>query len=253
MTGKLRSAYHGLVSPEARYWVYKLRNPQEFRRLREVVHPSPKGDFSLRSFDRLHCIFVHVTKAAGTAVAKTLFGELPYHYTAWQYRVIYGRRTFRRYFKFAFVRNPWDRLHSAYSFLASGGWNESDARWYEENLGHLSDFNSFVMDWLAPDRLHAHVHFWPQRDFLCDHRGRLLVDFLGHFETLHADFDHVARELGLTRSLARENASGKRDYRGVYTLEAREKVARLYAFDIRQFGYDFDGVREGAAEGNDGT
>ena len=233
-----------MIPPETRYRIYKLRHPREFQELRKVVYPSPKGDFSLRSFDRLECIFVHVTKSAGTSVAKALFGELPYHYTAWQYRVIYGRRTFQRYFKFAFVRNPWDRLHSAYSYLASGGWNEQDRLWFQKNLGDLPDFNSFVMDWLAPERLQSHPHFWPQVEFLCDRRGRVLVDFLGYFETLRSDFNHVAHKLGGVGQLAHENPSGKPDYREVYTAEAREKVGRVYASDVCRFGYEFGGVRK---------
>ncbi len=91
---------------------------------------------------------MHIPKTAGISVAESLFGYLPYHYTLSDYKLIYGRRTFRQYFKFAFVRNPFDRLFSAYRFLMKGGWNEGDRRWAEENIARYDSFAEFVERWL---------------------------------------------------------------------------------------------------------
>ncbi len=176
-------------------------------------------------------------------MAKSLFGELPYHYTAIQYRVIFGRKTFNDYFKFAFVRNPWDRLYSAYSYLQGGGWNSKDREWYRQNLSNIPDFNTFVLEWLEPEKLGSHIHLRPQSDFICDGRGRPLLDHLGYFETLPGDFDLVADRLGIKGRLAHTNASQRTDYRGIYTADALEKVRKLYERDIDNFGYEFDGIR----------
>ena len=240
----MRKLYHALVSNELRFQLYKLRRPNEFRNIRSRVKPSPKGDFSLRAFDRHECLFIHITKCAGTSVAKSLFGELPKHYTAIQYRVIFGRRTFNRYFKFAFVRNPWDRLYSAYSYLKGGGWSQWDHEWFQKNIGHALDFNSFVLEWLQPKRVRSHIHFRPQTDFICDSRGRPLLDHLGYFETLREDFRHITCILGLKTQLVHVNASKRFDYRSVYTEDAIEKVRKLYYRDIIDLGYDFDGIKE---------
>lgn len=236
----MRAIYQKLVPYEMRYWLYKLRHPQEFGQLRKAVYQSPKGDFSLRSYDQIRCIFVHITKTAGTSVAKSLFGEMPYHYTASEYRVIYGRKTFNSYFKFAFVRNPWDRLHSAYTYLKKGGWNDDDCRWANENLSEIDEFNQFVLEWLNKDRLHDHIHFWPQMDFISDSRGRPLIDTIAYFETIAEDHKDIAAKLGIQAELAHVNASEKTDYRLVYTPEAIEKVRQLYMKDVENFGYSFD-------------
>ncbi len=238
----LRTLYHALVSSEHRYLFYKLRHPAEFRELRQKVHPSPKGDFSLCPFDRYQCLFVHVTKSAGTSVAKSLFGYLPYHYTAVQYRVIYGRNTFNRYFKFAFVRNPWDRLYSAYTYLCKGGWNERDRQWFNQNLSNVPDFNAFVLDWLSPGTIRSHLHFRPQSDFICDRKGYPLIDWIGYFETLPEDFAAVAERLGIESRLDHVNASGGKGYRNIYSTKAADRVHELYQQDIQNLGYSFDRI-----------
>jgi hypothetical protein len=236
----MRSLYEKLVPYETRFWLYKFRHPAEFQRLRTIVYESPKGNFSLRAYDQKQCIFVHITKSAGTSIAKSLFGELPYHYTARQYRVIFGRKTFNQYFKFAFVRNPWDRLHSAFSYLKNGGWNENDKMWAEKNIRQLDNLNDFVIHWLNRDRLHSHIHFWPQMDFVADNSGRPLIDDLAYFETIEEDYERLAIRIGAVSPLAHVNASRKVDYREAYSPDAIEKVGELYASDVQSFGYTFD-------------
>lgn len=236
----IRTLYNSLIPSEWRYQLYKFRNPGHFKKLRNAVYPSEKGDFSLTPFDRHECIFVHITKSAGTSVAKGLFSKLPYHYTASQYRVIFGRKDFNRYFKFAFVRNPWDRLYSSFCYLKGGGWNDSDRQWAGTHLDEIDDFNQFVVDWMTPERLHAHIHFWPQYEFICDWRGNLLIDHLAYFETIQSDFHYLANRIGVDGQLKHVNASKRASYRDIYSDEAIDKVRQLYSEDIERFGYTFD-------------
>jgi hypothetical protein len=233
-----------LVPYETRFYLYKLRNSDEFDRLRtEIIH-HPRADFSIRSFDRLKCVFVHSTKSAGTSIALSLFGELPYHYTAQQYRVIFGRRDFGNYFKFGFVRNPWDRLYSAYSYLSGGGWDDHDKIWRDINLGQIADFEEFVLDWLTPERLYSHIHFWPQTRFLCDRSDRILLDHLGYFETLKSDYEVIRERIGAGAALQHTNQSPRTSYKDVYTPRLISKVYHLYARDICIFGYRFDEIKK---------
>ena len=237
----LRDLYNNIIPKEARFWFYKLRHRKEMSALKTSVFPSDKGDFSLRRYYQHECVFVHVTKAAGTSLALSLFGELPYHYTAQEYRVIYGRSDFNRFFKFTFVRNPWDRLYSAYSYLQGGGWNPQDAEWAKKHLSSIHSFDDFVMNWLTPERLQAHIHLWPQSDFICDRHGKPIIDHLGYFETIQQDFDTICMRLNIPRSnLKHTNASKRSDYKEVYSATAIQKVAVLYQQDIANFGYSFD-------------
>jgi hypothetical protein len=244
MAGFINKVYNHIVPYETRRWLYKVRNPAANRRLRTIVNPSAKGDFSLKPFDEHRCIFIHITKTGGTSVAKSLFGYLPYHYTAIEYRVIYGRKHFEQYFKFAFVRNPWDRLYSAYRYLKSGGWDEKDKAWAETNIETYDDFGAFVREWLSKENSRKHLHFQPQHNFICDSKGRLLVDYLAYFETINVDFQNIAKRLHINADLGCHNATPGISYQDVYEEDMKKIVAEVYATDIALFGYDFGGIRQ---------
>jgi len=236
-----RSAYHAVVPSQLRRAVYRTLHQKEMRNLRHEVFPSAKGTFSLRGFDRHLAIFVHTPKAAGTSVALSLFGELPYHYTAADYRAIFGRVDFNRYFKFAFVRNPWDRLLSAYSYLSGGGWDEADRLWASVHLASYESFESFVHEGLRSRAIREYMHFRPQSEFITNLRGRIVVDFLGRFETIERDFQHICARMNVRAELPHTNKSNGGDYREVYTPAMRDIVANVYRADIRRLGYAFDG------------
>ncbi len=103
--------------------------PQMFRDLEQFRASTRAGPYSLQPFDRLRCIFVHIPKAASVSVCRGLFGELAGgHAHIGVYQLAFSHLEFSSYFKFAFVRNPWDRLFSAYAFLRDGGMDESDRR-----------------------------------------------------------------------------------------------------------------------------
>ena len=142
--------------------------------------------------DRHRCIFIHIPKAAGTSVARTLFNESSRHLRYTEYEQANPRK-FREYFSFTFVRNPWSRLYSAYTFLQSGGMNEMDRRWAEEHLAGLPDFDSFVKRWITPENIRSWIHFYPQYCFICDDTLNLKMDFVGRYETLDQDFAHVQK------------------------------------------------------------
>lgn len=236
--------YHDLVPRPRRQELYRFLHRGRYRRLRTAVYPSAKGTYSLRHFDTLRAIFVHTPKAAGTSLALSIFGELPDHYTAADYIAVFGRRTFDAYFKFSFVRNPWDRLYSAYNFLRKGGWDEKDRAWSNLHLGGFSDFGDFVTRGLRRDEILTFTHFIPQHEFVCDRHGRLLVDYLGYFETIEDDYREICRRIGVESALAHTNRSTDFDYRSHYTDATRAIVAEVYRRDIEVFGYSFDGIHQ---------
>jgi hypothetical protein len=186
--------------------------------------------------DRFRCIFIHIPKTAGNSVALALFGSQSRHVSYTEY-LRANPRKFRRYFKFSFVRNPWDRLVSIYFFMKKGGMNDLDRRWSEQNLRGFESFEHFVCEGLEQSHVRSWVHFRPQADFIASDDDEIMVDFVGRFENLTEDFASVARKVGAGSTLSLTNSSPHEPFASYYTRRSAEAVARFYERDARLFGY----------------
>lgn len=202
---------------------------------------------STHCFDYYKCIFIHIPKTAGLSVSKALFGNFAgTHLNIDHYLTSFGRHTVMNYFKFTFVRNPWDRLYSAFSFIKSGGLNEDDKAFEQQYLSDCHDFNTFIMEWMDEENMLMYWHFMPQYHFITSiqDRSRILVDFIGRYENLEADFAQVCSKLHVKKPVLNpinvtKPAIRKYAYNEMYTPEMRHKVACLYHRDIDMFGYTF--------------
>ena len=196
--------------------------------------------------DRHQAIFVHVPKTAGSSITQVFSGAAARNFPLSRYAAYDPVRT-ARFFKFCFVRNPWDRLFSAYSYLTSGKGDPAalDARWARRNLAEYQDFGAFVQALARPLvrlRVMSYTHFIPQyRWITVPGCPALRIDHIGRFETLNTDFAVIAERLGLDAKLNRIRVSGHPPYQHAYSAETREIVSRIYARDIALFGYSFNG------------
>lgn len=194
----------------------------------------------LAAFDRDRCIFIHVPKTAGYSIGQALFGGVTGHDPLRRLWLFYTPEEFDQYFKFAFVRNPWERLVSAYVYHMQDRHSPAVQTWIRQQFGGFADFDEFVRHWVPQRAIRSErMHFRPQSYFITL-GGRVGVDFLGRMETLEEDFATIARRLGREVSLPRLNATPRdRPYRDYYTAVSRQIVADVYAEDIQRFGYQF--------------
>ena len=143
------------------------------------------------------------------------------------------------HFKFTFVRNPWDRMTSLFEYLAAS--SRRDVNKVEFEL-FVADVENILNRGQCKD-----IHLKPQYDWVHDDEGNLQVDFVGRFEQLHEDWEHVCNKLKLNPDHSRldhlkastRRHSGWRDY---YTSqELIDAVGELYERDITTWNYTFDG------------
>lgn len=202
-------------------------------------------------------IFIHIPKTGGTSIEDVIWGtdrknRTPdqlwmgmvrpgrnkyqagglQHLLAEQVRREVGNELFESCFKFAMVRNPWDRAVSQFVYMKQ----RSDLR----RLIGLNRFSSFKT-YLS--RLHRfdHVQWMPQWRFLLDDNGDMLVDFVGRFEDFETDVRKALAQLNITCGTLPHEMRGKRDhYSRYYDDESRKLVAIMYAQDIELFGYSFE-------------
>jgi hypothetical protein len=211
---------------------------------------------------RYNFLFVHIAKTGGTSVRaalEPLRWRDPWYYPLWlcsrlshlsghrlgtkfprHAKIIAAKEMlpkeyFDRLYKFAFVRNPWDLQVSSYHHLH---------RERPRLLEGVADFSAFVRWKLDPERpyqYHLDTSIERQSDYLIDLSGKIVADFVGHYERLQEDFDLICEQIGIgRRSLPhRRKATHREDYRRYYDDETAELVAKYFRRDIENFGYAF--------------
>lgn len=226
-----------------------------------------------------NCAFIHIPKTAGQSVEKVFLERLG---LTWETRtplllgendnVLFGPRSFThltareyvdmkfmtpeqfsKYFKFTFVRNPYSRLVSTYLYF---------------DYINKFDFKNFVKT-VVSERINEMSvrHFLPQAHYVNDASGNLLVDFVGRFERLQEDFDHVCNCIGIPQLqlphtnksinsvkpkslisrakravkntyLWRRNLRLRDQYMDYYDQESIDLTNKLYEADFEKFGYE---------------
>lgn len=150
------------------------------------------------------------------------------HISLQEVRPFLGEEIFSGYFKFAFVRNPFDRFVSYCAFATS-----REGAFERDPKGVMRHFL-----FGAPPV--NHMVFQPQHSFLVGRDGALLTDELGRVEEMQASFDAVCARIGIPSApLGRANTSRHGPYRDYYDQQLIDGVAKLYARDIELFGYQF--------------
>jgi hypothetical protein len=175
-------------------------------------------------------IFVGINKTASTSICKALScpgGSKHKHNLN-----IISPRT-KDYFKFCFVRNPWDRALSLY-------------RYRRKIFGFsakITTHKDFIIQVIEP--YHNPTNVWkhfndPQLNWICNQKGQVMADYIGRYENLQEDFNVICNKIGIPqKKLLHTNSTTHKHYSEYYDDETREIIAQKYAKDIEYFGYEF--------------
>lgn len=188
-------------------------------------------------------IFVHITKTGGCSVLRALScNEIRDHRTAMDIRsaVESRKEKWTDYFKFSFVRNPWERLISIYFYCK--GRNEPIIR----------DFGSPEFHTWLPVALNQcnkkheyRVYLSSQLSRITDGKGNIIVDFIGRNETIESDVKILQNKLNLPfRQVKHINVSYHKHYSYYYSPFLIDLVSKKYKEDIEYFGYKYEQMVE---------
>jgi len=216
--------------------------------------------------NRYNFLYVHIAKTGGTSVRAALkslqwkdpyylaqflcsrlshltghriAAKLPRHAKIIAAQEMLPKELFDRLYKFAFVRNPWDLQVSSYHHL------KRERPHLLEGHESFAEFTRWKLHPERPYQYHLDTAITLQTDYLVDLRGQLLTDYIGRYESLHADFDHICRTLGVpTPELPHKRQATDRggDYRSYYDDALAEQVAQYFQRDIELLGYRFDPI-----------
>lgn len=188
-------------------------------------------------------------KCAGSSMERVLWNKGYGHKTIEDYYD--DGEDLSSYFKWCFVRNPWERIVSAYEDCP-------------EIFSYAPTFESFI------NKLHSKIHNIPKQSikytnfidiglpiyrihFMPMHllikiHGQICIDFIGRFENLDNDWLAINKHFNIDcMQLDKVNArkdkikEGRRNsfYRDLYNQDLIDKVGEIYADDISIFKYIF--------------
>lgn len=150
------------------------------------------------------------------------------HISTQQIRPYLPEEMWTDYFKFAFVRNPFDRYISTCFFLNRG----------DPNFGAKAD--SFMKKALSVPKFQRRVLVTPQYLQLTDADADIELDFVGRYEFLQDSYDDICSKIGVPSSdLGVKNASDHATFTSYYDDELRTIVGDFYDGDLRLFNYKF--------------
>ena len=206
-------------------------------------------------------LFVHIQKTAGISIEHEIKSRFP------STEILGGRHSrvidviacldddsWKRLYKFAFVRNPWDRMLSWYNMIQIA---QKRAPFYRKFIGrpfrsdfwnsavkNSSDFQSFLENCTEViwDNKCKKSFAYNQIDYLVDNHDNVSIDFIGKFENLDSDFDCILAKLGVTGvSLPKKNQNKHAHYSHYYNSYTRKIIEARFARDISFFDYSFEG------------
>lgn len=142
------------------------------------------------------------------------------------YRYELLKKYWDHYFKFIFVRNPWDRKLSDYFFGKREGIVDSNISFTKYiNNNHLNNdlWNSPCLEWIE------------------DKNGNIDKNiFIGKFENLKKDFKYICDKINKPNlSLPHINSTTHAPYWEYYNDDTKEMIQTKYKKDIEAFNYEF--------------
>lgn len=181
-------------------------------------------------------LFIHIPRTGGTSIERELgyyenFHDKHWTLTDWQKEL--NNETIKEYFKFSFVRNPWDLIVSKYR----ADWYNSNRPGWGGRIGMQSGKSlKFFLSKYSPAKHENGDTFF---DFFNSEE----MDFIGRFENRKDDLEFISNKIGIkinSKKLFRmPSAKLEKHYTEYYNEQTREIIAEKYAREIEYFGYKF--------------
>ncbi len=178
------------------------------------------------------CIFIHIPSTAGSVIEQSIVGKdwqqiepRTKHLNATLSKIYY-KKYWKDYFKFTFVRNPFDWVVSMYSKSRPA---DLKGMLFEEFLELIDRFKT--LNWECPlNRIDIPLI-----------KNCKELDFVGTFENLTEDFKYIAKKLNINSKLSKVRLhSNKRDkdYKKYYNNKTIRYVKQIFKMDFIKLGYE---------------
>lgn len=239
-------------------WLYRF-----LRKILKALGFGPEDYYTI--IDKWKAVYFYLPKNGNTSVKKAIYKQL-YGKDTKNIHYYFPRTRFRNpvkdkykdYFKFAFVRNPYDRLVSGYKDKIQSpgqtGIINSQKEFYRD-----MPFKEFVKIVSKTPDSKIDRHFRSQSWFLTHKHGKnknknksknkkqkLIPDFIGKLENLNEDYKKAMKKLGIKNPVelphankGKINKNKQKKYKDYYKdKEIKKLVQKRYKKDFELFDYD---------------
>ena len=136
------------------------------------------------------------------------------------------------YTKFTFIRNPYDKIISAWKFIERV---KPKRKTLIEFLNYKDEFDNSV---------YSHS-FIPQYTHLIDENNELNINYFGRFENLNEDLIYILKKINVQKITHHKyileniklNQSSKQNYSLYYTNDILEIVNKYFEIDFEKFNF----------------
>lgn len=199
-------------------------------------------------------VFIHIPKTGGTSIneyfnfqkkIENFYGIIDKNLELSHFSLdeIAKDLNIDSFFKFSFVRNPWDRLVSKYFYYKAGCKKEdvNSLKLFDK----IDDFDDYIVKIYEnfnniQNNYPSHLlcnHFKTQSSFITSQKYKL--DFLGKFENFNFDLKKIGNIFNVQKSIPYLNFTNHKNYQSYYNKKTKKIVEELYEEDIKNFDYKF--------------
>ncbi len=211
-------------------------------------------------------IFIHVPKCAGSSINEFYFDTSGLDWKTPDYERLYGwcpkrklhlqhatskelletnlisQTQWETYFKFTFVRNPWDRSYSDYLWIMKDRGIKGS---FYDFINQSGPFHKVLND--NSTKEYRGDHLRPQTDYFLI-KGRYSLDYIGRFENIENDIKVINKKIGVNNLFTihkKKNTNKLSHYSLFYSKTKKKLVERKYKNDIIQLKYTFEDKKKG--------
>ena len=188
--------------------------------------------------DQHKFVFISIAKTACTSIRRRLGFDndpLPEIYHMFYKDMVKLKPEINSYFKFCFVRNPYERMYSAYTNLKYGGHPQ-----WTDPIKKFSKYEDFVINFQKSECV-KFIHLQPQFDYISiDNKS--CMNFIGRFENLKNDMITIEKQLNLNHvplkiERTTEDIFKQKDPK-MHTQYMKDIIYDFYKNDFINFGYE---------------
>jgi|SaaInlStandDraft_1057018.scaffolds.fasta_scaffold04729_2 chondroitin 4-sulfotransferase 11 len=176
-------------------------------------------------------IFIHINKCGGTSMERALGMPFINHRTAQEHRNALGKKIWSKRYKFALVRDPYDRIGSLFFYRHKNLTLHEAKQYFPYWLENVAEIN---------EKKVAGPKLSPQTSWITDSNGNTIIDQWFKLEELDKELEELEFRLNKKLNVSVLNKKkNKINYMELYNNQTDSILKEAFSDDFDTFGYKY--------------